>query len=320
LNRILHRIGREAGVPEIAKILADKIPPTDLQSLLLETYKQIAQRRRPSDLLSEYRRNSFTRPSKLDSEVLARWDRAAFDHLPENFELIELSPVSPLGSVSAIAPVSQDWVLTTIRHTELVSDPTNALALECAFRRQELIRTNPKITAKIHLACSHRVLRTQRYPNPQALQHFRLFSLCSAGRDTGSFNFENESLTQHLQFYLKLLKDYVGPNARTRVTLDNMSQNFGFTKALSSVTENILLEFPGTTLVQVDSKKVRTGYYQQFRFHIYVSQNEHWVELVDGGDTDWTRKLLNNQKERLITSAIGSDRACDMAKTNLAST
>jgi hypothetical protein len=34
------------------------------------------------------------------------------------------------------------------------------------------------------------------------------------------------------------------------------------------------------------------------------------LELVDGGSVDWTRKLLSNSKERLVTSGIGSERVC----------
>ena len=32
------------------------------------------------------------------------------------------------------------------------------------------------------------------------------------------------------------------------------------------------------------------------------------VDLGDGGETDWTARLLQNRKERLYTSGIGLDR------------
>ena len=32
--------------------------------------------------------------------------------------------------------------------------------------------------------------------------------------------------------------------------------------------------------------------------------------LVDGGFTDWTARLLGNQKERLLISGIGSEFVC----------
>ena len=36
MNKIVDRIERELGVPGLAALLAEKLPPTDLQSLLLE--------------------------------------------------------------------------------------------------------------------------------------------------------------------------------------------------------------------------------------------------------------------------------------------
>ena len=34
------------------------------------------------------------------------------------------------------------------------------------------------------------------------------------------------------------------------------------------------------------------------------------MELIDGSDTDWTHRLPNNAKERLVASGIGSERLC----------
>ena len=40
MNKIIARILREAGVPELLEVLAECLSPTDLQSLLLEVYRQ----------------------------------------------------------------------------------------------------------------------------------------------------------------------------------------------------------------------------------------------------------------------------------------
>ena len=59
------------------------------------------------------------------------------------------------------------------------------------------------------------------------------------------------------------------------------------------------------------SKALKTTYYRHFRFHVYANPpKDHEMELVDGGDTDWTQKLLSNAKERLVTSGIGVERLC----------
>jgi hypothetical protein len=67
--------------------------------------------------------------------------------------------------------------------------------------------------------------------------------------------------------------------------------------------------------VEINFEKAKTGeteYYRYLRFHVYADvSRSHGMELVDGGDTDWTQKLLNNAKERLVTSGIGSERLCE---------
>ena len=42
MNKIIARILREAGVPELLEVLAERLSPTDLQSLLLEVYRRRA--------------------------------------------------------------------------------------------------------------------------------------------------------------------------------------------------------------------------------------------------------------------------------------
>lgn len=50
------------------------------------------------------------------------------------------------------------------------------------------------------------------------------------------------------------------------------------------------------------------NYYLRLRFMISVINHKNQeFDYVDGGFTDWTSKLLNNKKERLLTSGIGTD-------------
>jgi hypothetical protein len=312
MRKIMRRIEREAGVPNLGKILVDHVKPTDLQSLLLEVYRERVKRRDPSVVFSDYVSNRFTLPSRCDPALLAEWDRVAFSHLSEEFHAIELSPVSPFGSVSLLAPVSQDWVLTTIRNMEVVADSTNVLALECALRRQELTRSKPTDATPVHLACSHRVVRAQRYRSPSALQHFRLFSLCSAGRSAGNLRFETYAMTKHIKFYLESLRDFLGSEVHLRVTVIDLSPDSHENTAFSASLENLKSEYND---VDISLEKAQTRgkqYYRKLRFKVYASPTMgHEMELVDGGATDWTQKLLNNAKERLVISGVGSERLCE---------
>src|SRR5207302_8102529 len=125
----------------------------------------------------------FTKPSASDPARLVEWDRVAFLTLLRVIQAIEHSPVSSLGTGSVLSTISQDWIVSTIRKTEIVADSTNVLAIECAVRRREQKNISTGQAASVHLASSHRLLRGQKISvRPGVLQHFRLFSLCSAGR------------------------------------------------------------------------------------------------------------------------------------------
>lgn len=134
--------------------------------------------------------------------------------------LAELSPICPLGTTSAIATVDQNNAVTTIRNTEVVSDATNVLALECAVRRGDLLQRDSRSTARVRLAASDRVIRAQTFSDPGSHQHFRLLGLVAAGRDEGSFRFEIEALLEQLAFFLRLL-DAVGAG-KVRVSITDL--------------------------------------------------------------------------------------------------
>ncbi|WP_201022754.1 hypothetical protein, partial [Tepidimonas taiwanensis] len=83
--------------------------------------------------------------------------------------------MTPLGTCSTVATVDQNRVLSTVRGTEVVSDPTNALAVEAAVRRSVGDRRR-----RIDLAAYQRVVRAQALDGPGLSAHFGLFALVSS--------------------------------------------------------------------------------------------------------------------------------------------
>jgi hypothetical protein len=163
MDKIIERIEREAGVPGLAALLSERLEPADLQSLLLEVYRRRVARRTPAAVLADYQANRFVRPTRGSPVRLTDWEKTCWAQLPSEFEPVALSPVCPLGTCAAVAPVVQDWSVATARSTEVVSDTTNVLALECALRRREMRRARTRSTEAVHLAASQRVLRAQHY-------------------------------------------------------------------------------------------------------------------------------------------------------------
>src|SRR3954447_286890 len=217
MTSITERVERELGVPGIASLLAERLEPSDLQSLLLDVCRRVAKRRPIANMLADYETNRFVRPSTFSPVELLDWDRVAFSVLPKEFDPVDLSPVCPLGASAVMGGLAQDRAVSTIRNSEVVADSTNVLALEAALRRRAHKGAAARSNAPVHLAASHRLLRAQHYDNPKLSAHFKVFSLCSAGRDRGDFAFETDALGVHIAIYLTAIRAFLGSSLRLRV-------------------------------------------------------------------------------------------------------
>jgi hypothetical protein len=280
----------------------------------LEVYARRAKKRDPKTLLDDHVANRFTRPSASDPARLLEWDRVAFSTLPKVFQAVELSPVCPLGTGSILSPISQDWTVSTIRNTEVVADSTNVLAIECAVRRREQRNFSTGHAASVHLASSHRLLRGQKISiRPGVLQHFRLFSLCSSGRDPGNLQFETETMRLHIGFFLKAFKKFLGSKTLLRVAISDFSSRDPRSAVRAGVVDKLQSSHNDVRIGFDQDRKQGRGYHRELCFNIFATPSkgrEH--ELVDGGDVNWTQKLLNNAKERLVISGCGSERLCEL--------
>jgi len=108
MNKIVERIEREAGVPGLVSILAGRLAPTDLRSILLAVYRFRSSQLQPSVVLSNYETDRFVHPSAVSPIQLVSWEQVAFSQLPQEFETLALSPVCPLGTNSVVASVAQE--------------------------------------------------------------------------------------------------------------------------------------------------------------------------------------------------------------------
>jgi hypothetical protein len=200
---IIARIERDTGIPGLAGIL-NRLSPTDLQSLLLHVQRTRALEVTPDRLLRRYIEDRFVRPAKSNPVLIAKFEQAAYAALPDGYETLELSPLCPLGTCSAIATVDQNKIVSTVRNSEVVSDATNVLALESALRRKDRLKRNPKSIDLVKLVCSHRLVRAQYVDAPGMSAHFRLLALTASGRDTGSFEFELNMLREQMEYFVRI--------------------------------------------------------------------------------------------------------------------
>jgi hypothetical protein len=315
-SRLLDRILRESGVADLLEVLSTRLEPTDLQSLLLAVYARRAADQTPSDLLRQFERSRFTRPSSVDPRALAEVDRLAYALASPPIQPLELSPVCPLGSNSVVAPVSQNLAVATIRNTEVVSDSTNVLALECALRRRANVRTAAQARDRVKLCASHRLLRPQHFDQPGFFAHFRVFALCTAGRDEGGHRFELESLAEQLTLHLRLMAALAGigyPLKQPRVAITDLAGGIDVEALRTAVMDPLAHEFPDAEIGFDPGRTTGRGYYQGLCFKIYARDQrnvEH--DLGDGGFTTWTQTFCSDRKERLLISGIGTERVCSV--------
>ena len=270
----------------------DELPGTELHSLLLDVMRKRAAVRTPHDVLAQYRRDRFVRPAAIDQRVSLELDAHLLAAAAE-FEALELSPVTPLGTCSTMAPTDQHRVLSALRATEVVSDPTNVLALECAER----LRAAPP--TPVHLATCQRVVRAQPFPDkPGYAAHFRIFVLASGGREEKDHGFAHATLVRHITTMQRALD-----------RLEQHGYQFGArrvdilaTPERSAVADRIAAAVGGAR------KPLDHAYYNGgLRYMLWLTHRSgEEMPVVDGGVFDWVAKLTSNRRHVYVTTGAGS--------------
>lgn len=281
---------------EVLEQLAEGLAGTELQSMLLEVMRRRARARAPADVLAQYRRDRFTSPAAIDQREAVAID----GHLlaaADGFEALELSPVAPLGACSTMAPTDQHRVLSALRGTEVVSDPTNVLALECALR----LREAP--AAAVHLATSQRVVRAQPAPKgPGFAQHFRLFALGSGGLEAKDHAFTVEAVVRHVRALTAGLD-----------RLERHGYAFGArrvdvlaTPARAALGDRVAAALGGE-LAAARGPLAHPYYSGGLRYLYWVTAPDGAaLPLGDGGAFDWLARLRSNRRAVYVASGLGA--------------
>ncbi|NLT56229.1 MAG: hypothetical protein GXX79_17070 [Actinomycetales bacterium] len=289
----------------VRALLERDLSPTDLQTLLLSVAAARAEAVTPARVLRRWREDRFVRPSTTDPRALASLEARLWDLLPPTVDGVELSPVAPLGTCSVVSGTGQHRQVTTVRGTEVVGDPTNALAVEAAARRARQDRSG-----RVDLACCHRVLRGQGFDGPGLFAHFRLFCLVTSTRDIGSGRASAGMLVDHLRFWTRVLAELL-PDAEARIAVSVFDA-----PVLAERLRDTILPAVGTpagsgsgVVVVEDPDRVHgRGYYTGAAVSIDVRDGDGWQNLGDGGLTTWTAQLTGDRKELCLTSCVSTER------------
>jgi hypothetical protein len=284
-------LGREA-----LETLAAELPGTALQSVLLEVMRRRAAARSPAEVLAQYGKDGYCEPSPVDQRTAVAVDGALLA-AADGFEATELSPVAPLGACSTFAATDQNRVLSALRSTEIVSDPTNVLALECAAR----MRRDPR--AETHLATSQRVLRAQPIPNVKGYsRHFRIFVLASGGVEAKDHAFTVDTLVRHVRTILGAIDRLAAPPLGYALGARRVD-------VLATPARAALGDRVAAALGSLASRKELTHPYYSggLRFMVWVTAPDgQELPLFDGGAFDWLATLTSNRRAVFVASGGGA--------------
>ncbi|MEM6931220.1 MAG: hypothetical protein AAF602_30090, partial [Myxococcota bacterium] len=282
-RRLLDELGDET----VARI-ADSAS-ADLTSLWLEVARRRAARRTPADVVRAYTRDAYVAPAPADPLVLRALEltclRCAADR---GFEPVELSPLAPLGACSTFSAGGQNRVLAASRSLEVVADPTNVLALECAQRRRAGIRE------PIALAAAARAVRCQPLRSEGHTRHFSLFAVATAARDNDSRHFAVRALAEHVALHRSIL-DAHAPGRLEGMRIAATDDYRASAAALADVCRDDVGE--------VHLEPLDHDYYHGLRFQLLFRLDRATVPIPDGGLFDWMRTLRSDRKEQLVASA-----------------
>lgn len=307
---LAHRFAAQTSAPDLVEILAEQLSAPELNTVLLEVFRRRAERLTPAEVLRQYRQNRFVQPAHLDALAFRKFETGLFQLArARGFEALELSPLSPFGACSAMAAVPQNNVVSALRGTELTADATNVLALESARRRAETGFS----AAPLRLCAAHRHVRAQSLADPRHTAHFKVFCLTTAGRDTGSFQFEHAHLFEHWGFYHTFLQDQLGLPLQIRLrSLATDAPQHAFVDRVAAEAREKDWD--------IEIQHLTPGaqpYYRILQAKIAAWVGGQEVEIADSGFTDWTQRLNGNRKERFLISGLGSEMLFRMRVSDL---
>jgi len=205
--------------------LISKMPTCKRNALLLDIYNDKSKDITPATLLKNYK-NNYEYFGISDFSLREKnWYNGLFlSVLPQHYKDINLSLLNPMGTNSSITPLSQNLVMSTVKHSEVISDPTTALTLEGAKLRKELVNNGQK-GQNVDLGTIAQILRMQPFDKSKGyMQHFDLFGISSLGRNGKDLDFEVVKLIEHIEIWLNFIRIL----QKNNFNLNNISVSISF--------------------------------------------------------------------------------------------
>ncbi|GAA1788659.1 hypothetical protein [Agromyces lapidis] len=283
---------------------AGRTSPSETRAAQLALVREQAGRRRLVDVARQYDTDAFVAPAPIGLRLANTLDRLALD-AASGFEPLLLSPLAPLGASSVMAPGSQDRVVSTTRTTEVVADPTNVLALECARRLGSGSELGS--AGELRLATVQQTVRAQPLPvggRSSLSRHFKMFALAEAGRGRPDDGFEVDAVARQLAVHDRLLDACAAELPVEAGRRRAIVRTAPGAEALGArVRDRITEAMPH---VDVVSEAMDSPYYDGLRVGFGAfDASGGFVEIADLGRFDWVARLRSDHRLRFVASGFG---------------
>ena len=302
---IVKKILDRSGEKDLLRLLSEQLSGTELNSLLLEVFDQMTSKQSPAQLLKQYQLNRFVKPADLPVLELKQIE---IDMLKifQNclFEPIELSPVAALGTCSIVAPANQKKILSALRGTEVLADATNAIALHISDLKKQKLWPPKTGVEKLRLGTIQRHVRTQSVNAKGFTPHFKIGCLVTSGIDTGNYGFEKEALAEHVVAMKMIFSGFYKVDQLNFRLICRGGYPDSIRLAME-VKKFIQQHNPDTAIDVIETPEKEIGYYKGIQYKVDIKWRDKTFEIGDGGFVDWTQKLLQNKKERLLITGFG---------------
>lgn len=298
MPRIAQHIETRKGLEGLVEQLHSQLSGSELNTLLLELFRRRAGDLSASQVLQHFAANRFCAPSAIEQLHYLEQDTDLLRKAAaRGFRSLQLSPLAPLGTCSAVGLVDQNNVVSALRGTEVVADATNVLALQVALETRKSRSKDP-----VKYCTVHRHVRSQALAEPWHTAHFSIFCAVTGGFDRGAHAFECAALRDHIDLYLSILQDLF--DARDLVLRFYLK---GDDPLFRRRLEEQLSGLPEGMALHLEQPPDATAYYHTVQFKFFIRHQGSEINLIDGGFVPWTQHLLQNRKHRLLISGAGTD-------------
>ena len=295
---IADKISERHNTPNLVRLLSEELSGSELNSLLLEVFARRAGRISPAALLKNYEENRFVKPADCDAIKLLEASMLTLQVFVENnFTPVLLSPLAPLGTSSIVGPVHQDKIVSTLRNCEVLSDAANALALHIAALKKHRLHNK-----ELKFGAVQRHVRSQPLTMKGFTPHFTIGCLVTSGTDTGNHEFELQTIVDHF----RTLDNVLTTVFRTQTRYFKLLIREGYKDSRALVEQVAAFLKKETSYdVRIDHESRDNNYYIGLQFKCVIEVNGREIEIADGGNVNWTQRLLNDSKERFFISVFG---------------